>query len=38
VIASGDAWHESVVTAIDAGNELGLDDVQIVTDENDDYE
>ncbi len=38
VIASGEAFHDSVVQAIDAGNELGLEDVQIVTQENDDLD
>jgi biopolymer transport protein ExbD len=38
VIASGEAFHDSVVQAIDAGNELGLEDVQIVTEENDEFD
>lgn len=37
ILASGDAMHECVVQAIDAGNELGLEDVQIVTQENEDF-
>jgi len=31
VVASGEALHERVVTAIDAGNEVGMDEVQLVT-------
>jgi biopolymer transport protein ExbD len=35
VVASGEALHERVVTAIDAGNEVGMDEVQLVTVEED---
>jgi biopolymer transport protein ExbD len=35
VLANGDALHEWVVTAIDAGNDVGMDDVQLVTVEDD---
>ena len=38
IMASGDAFHDSVVQAIDAGNEIGLEDVQIVTLENDEFD
>jgi len=33
VVASGEALHERVVMAIDAGNEVGMDEVQLVTTE-----
>lgn len=33
VRAHGDALHEKVVTALDAGNEVGMDDVQLLTHE-----
>jgi biopolymer transport protein ExbD len=35
VIASSEALHEWVVTAIDAGNDVGMDEVQLVTAEDD---
>ena len=35
VFANGEALHERVVTAIDAGNEVGMDEVQLVTVEGD---
>jgi biopolymer transport protein ExbD len=35
VLANGEALHEWVVTAIDAGNDVGMDDVQLVTVEDD---
>jgi hypothetical protein len=35
VVASGEALHERVVTAIDAGNEVGMEEVQLVTVEED---
>jgi biopolymer transport protein ExbD len=35
VVASGEALHDRVVTAIDAGNEVGMDEVQLVTVESD---
>lgn len=35
VVAHGDALHERVVTAIDAGNEVGMDSVQLMTTEDD---
>lgn len=31
VFANGEALHERVVTAIDAGNDVGMDEVQLVT-------
>ena len=31
VVANGDALHERVVTAIDAGNEIGMEEVQLAT-------
>jgi biopolymer transport protein ExbD len=35
VVAHGDALHEYVVTAIDAGNDVGMDEVQLVSIEDD---
>ena len=35
VLANGEALHEWVVTAIDAGNDVGMDEVQLVTVEDD---
>jgi biopolymer transport protein ExbD len=35
VLASGEALHERVVMAIDAGNDVGMDEVQLVTVEED---
>jgi biopolymer transport protein ExbD len=35
VFANGEALHERVVTAIDAGNDVGMDEVQLVTVEDD---
>jgi biopolymer transport protein ExbD len=35
VVANGEALHERVVTAIDAGNDVGMDEVQLVTVEDD---
>ena len=35
VMANGEALHEWVVTAIDAGNDVGMDEVQLVTVEDD---
>jgi biopolymer transport protein ExbD len=35
VIANGEALHERVVTAIDAGNDVGLEEVQLLTVEDD---
>ncbi len=35
VIAHGDAWHEKVVMAMDAGTEVGMTDVKLVTVEDD---
>jgi biopolymer transport protein ExbD len=35
VVANGEALHERVVTAIDAGNDVGMDEVQLVTVEQD---
>jgi biopolymer transport protein ExbD len=35
VIANGEALHEFVVTAIDAGNDVGMDEVQLVSAEDD---
>ena len=31
VMAAGDAHHEKVVTAMDAGTEVGMEDVKLVT-------
>ncbi|MFV2067043.1 MAG: ExbD/TolR family protein [Pirellulales bacterium] len=31
VVASGDATHENVVAALDAGSEVGMEDVQLAT-------
>jgi biopolymer transport protein ExbD len=31
VMASGEAYHEKVVTALDAGSEVGMEDVKLVT-------
>ena len=31
VMASGEAWHERVIAAMDAGTEVGMDDVKLVT-------
>jgi biopolymer transport protein ExbD len=36
VIANGEALHERVVTAVDAGNEVGMEEVQLLTVEEDD--
>jgi biopolymer transport protein ExbD len=36
VIANGEALHERVVTAIDAGNDVGMEEVQLLTVEEDD--
>ncbi|MDX1948759.1 MAG: biopolymer transporter ExbD [Pirellulaceae bacterium] len=36
VIASGGSTHERVVTAIDAGNDVGMEEVQLLTVEDDD--
>jgi biopolymer transport protein ExbD len=36
LVCHGDALHEKVVEAVDAGNEVGLEDVKIVTSEDDD--
>ena len=35
VMAHGDASHEKVVTAMDAGNEIGMEEVKLVTVEDD---
>lgn len=35
VLANGEALHEFVVTAIDAGNDVGMDEVQLVSVEDD---
>lgn len=35
LVCHGDALHEKVVQAIDAGNEVGMEDVKIVTTEDD---
>jgi biopolymer transport protein ExbD len=35
VIANGEALHERVVTAIDSGNDVGMDEVQLLTVEDD---
>lgn len=35
VIAHGDAWHEKVVMAMDAGTDVGMTDVKLVTVEED---
>ncbi len=35
ILANGEATHERVVQAIDAGNEVGLEDVKLVTVESD---
>ncbi len=35
VMAHGDATHEKVVTAMDAGNEVGMEEVKLVTMEDD---
>lgn len=37
IMAHGDALHEHVVKAIDAGNEIGLEEVKLVTIESDDF-
>lgn len=36
ILANGEAVHERVMQAIDAGNEVGLEDVKLVTVESDD--
>lgn len=36
VIANGGALHERVVTAVDAGNDVGMEEVQLLTVEDDD--
>jgi biopolymer transport protein ExbD len=36
VIANGEALHERVVTAIDSGNDVGMEEVQLLTVEEDD--
>jgi biopolymer transport protein ExbD len=36
VIANGEALHERVVTAIDSGNDVGMEEVQLLTVEDDD--
>ena len=35
LVCHGDALHEKVVQAIDAGNEVGMEDIKIVTSEDD---
>ena len=35
VMAHGDAWHERVVMAMDAGTDVGMEDVKLVTIEDD---
>jgi hypothetical protein len=35
VIANGEALHERVVTAIDSGNDVGMEQVQLLTVEDD---
>ena len=35
VISHGDAWHEKVVMAMDAGTEVGMNEVKLVTVEDD---
>jgi len=37
VLASGDATHERVVLALDAGSEMGMEDVRLATVLDDDY-
>ena len=37
VMAHGDAAHEKVVTAMDAGNDVGMEEVKLVTVEDDGY-
>ena len=37
VMAHGDAMHEKVVMAMDAGTEVGMEDVKLVTVEDDSY-
>ena len=37
VLASGDATHQRVVTALDAGNEIGMEDILLATLEDDEY-
>ena len=36
VIANGEALHERVVTAIDSGNDVGMEEIQLLTVEDDD--
>jgi hypothetical protein len=35
VIAHGNAWHEKVVLAMDAGTDVGMTEVKLVTVEDD---
>lgn len=37
VVASGDAWHELVVRALDAGTAVGMEHVRLATSDDDDF-
>ncbi len=37
VLASGDATHQRVVLALDAGSEVGMEDIRLATFEDDEY-